>query len=490
MKKYFLLVSAFVFLFSSTGMALKPSSLGDLASKSKKKQSSSSQKDPKEISLETAAEYSARMIDTIKSFMDREYYTEASFLLSDLSNTTSDDATKAEVSELQNKLNELYDPEKENSFYNSDVIVPVKDFTGKYGYIDHTGNFVIPAKYDKADHFHEGMALVEIGNKQVFINRKGEIAIELTAPEKMKIEIRGGFHNGLARCFRNVYSGDYSKKGYIFIDKTGQEVFLMQQSNFTEHGEYECRDFSEGFAAVRDDKKNRLFGFINTKGEWLVEPTFDYAGDFRNGMALVKYPNTTKYGYIDTTGNPVIRPFADNGGLNFQDGAAWVSTKDGFYGQIDKSGNRIFDTKGIGIENVPSYFSSHGDRTDGLTYLLLARAIGGDEPDRDAVIFLDKNNKRVIVRIENRDTDKTDKGMIGAKEIGNYQKAVSFANGRAFIRTRYDGWAMIDMKGNMIIQPQIDWMPVQPFFNGLAKIQFRDKNFGYINREGKIVFKE
>lgn len=485
MKKYLLFVLAFLFLFSSIGLA--KIGLGDLGGlvKDIKKESSNSKETSKALSQETDAEYTVRMIDTIKGFMDQGYYSEASYLLSDLSKIT----TQGEVEELQNKLNGLYSPEKENSFYNTDVMIPAKDFTGKYGYIDSTGNFVIPSKFDKADYFHEGLALVEIDKKQAFINRKGEIAIQLTAPEKMEIEIRGGFHSGLALCFRNVYSGDYSKKGYIYIDKTGKEIILMQQSNLSEYGDYTCWDFSEGFAAVRDGKKDRLIGFINTKGEWLVEPTFKDVGDFSNGMAFVNYPNTNKYGYIDTTGKPVIRPFADKWARSFLDGVAWVCTQDGFHGQIDKSGNRIFDTKGMVIDKLPSDLRESGNRTDGLTAFLLDRSGYVKETDHDAIIFLDKNNKRVIVRIQSAE-NKFDDSVLCKGDTDRVQQFRSFSNGRAFIKTRYAGWMMIDMKGNIIVQPQLEWAPVTMFTNGLAKIQFKDKNTGYINRDGKIVFKE
>ncbi len=481
MKKYFLFVFAFVFLFSSMTMALSLPKLGGLISKDKK--DLSSQAATKEISRETEQEYAVRMIDTIKGFMDQGYYSEASYLLSDLSKAT----TQGEVTDLQNKLNSVYSPEKENSLYNTDTMIPVKDFTGKYGYIDSTGNFIIPSKFDKADYFHEGLALVEIDKKQAFINRKGEIAIQITIPEKTAVEIRGGFNSGLAMGYRNVYSGDYSKKGYFYIDHTGKEVLFFPENNTTDKS-YVCWPFSEGFARV--EKIPDIMGYINTKGEWLVEPTFKKALDFMNGMAMVMYPNTNKFGYIDTTGKPVIRPFADKWANNFLDGVAWVGTQDGFRGQIDKSGNRIFDTKDMAINKVPSYLSEYRDRTDGVTAFVLDRSNGSSDPDRDAIIYLDKNNKRVIVRIQDWVNGNIDKAVIASNEVGNHQKALSFSNGRAFIKTRYEGWAMIDMKGNIIVQPQTDWMPVTMFSNGLAKIQYRSKNIGYISRDGKIVFKE
>ena len=34
------------------------------------------------------------------------------------------------------------------------------------------------------------------------------------------------------------------------------------------------------------------FGYINSKGEWIIEPIFRYAGAFRHGIAYVQYGNT------------------------------------------------------------------------------------------------------------------------------------------------------------------------------------------------------
>ena len=59
--------------------------------------------------------------------------------------------------------------------------------------------------------------------------------------------------------------------------------------------------FNEGFAAVKKDGK---YGYINTKGEQIVECKFDNGGDFNEGFAVVK--KYGKCGYINTKGCSVI----------------------------------------------------------------------------------------------------------------------------------------------------------------------------------------
>ena len=59
--------------------------------------------------------------------------------------------------------------------------------------------------------------------------------------------------------------------------------------------------FDEGIAAVQKDGK---CGYINTKGEQIVECKFDDAYDFNEGFARVKKDG--KWGYINTKGCSVI----------------------------------------------------------------------------------------------------------------------------------------------------------------------------------------
>lgn len=70
----------------------------------------------------------------------------------------------------------------------------VKDFsTGKFGYIDRSGQLVIPAIYDSALHFSEGLAYVKMGGKVSFINTKGDLILPFQYEEIWE------FRYGLAR---------------------------------------------------------------------------------------------------------------------------------------------------------------------------------------------------------------------------------------------------------------------------------------------------
>ena len=62
--------------------------------------------------------------------------------------------------------------------------------------------------------------------------------------------------------------------------------------------------------------KGRKWGYINTKGEWVIRPQFEYAGNFHNGLAKVVVKGKT--GYIQKDGTMAIEHRFD-GGENFYD---------------------------------------------------------------------------------------------------------------------------------------------------------------------------
>ena len=55
--------------------------------------------------------------------------------------------------------------------------IPVRTAGKKYGYIDKTGNVVIPIEFDFASDFKNGMAYVEQGDKQCEITPQGRLLL-------------------------------------------------------------------------------------------------------------------------------------------------------------------------------------------------------------------------------------------------------------------------------------------------------------------------
>ncbi|MDY2917087.1 MAG: WG repeat-containing protein [Muribaculaceae bacterium] len=153
-----------------------------------------------------------------------------------------------------------------------------KDYsTGKYGY-KHNGRVVIPAKYDDAYWFSEGLASVKINGKWGFIDKTDTMVI----PAKYDGALY--FREGLASVKINGKWG--------FIDKTDTMVIPAKFDD--------AWSFSEGLAWVVIDGK---YGFIDKSGTIVIPAKFDDAWSFSNGKAQVKLND--RWFYIDRNGNEV-----------------------------------------------------------------------------------------------------------------------------------------------------------------------------------------
>lgn len=218
------------------------------------------------------------------------------------------------------------------------VIPPIYDWTSDFkdglarvslnrrvGYIDKTGKEVIPFIYDKGWDFSEGLAAVEKQGKWGYINQNGEEVISFVYDEVRE------FHEGIAAVKMDGKWG--------FIDKEGTMLVLPQFDD--------VQDFSEGVASVF--KSGDGVAFINRKGEVVIPRTYLDARSFREGLAAVF---EEAWGFIDRTGKMVITFRFDTApGLRFpvfqeglaavyQDGAFNISGN-GAYGYINKIGDYV-----------------------------------------------------------------------------------------------------------------------------------------------------
>ena len=185
---------------------------------------------------------------------------------------------------------------------------------GKWGYIDRSGDRIIPCIYDDAKRFSEGLAAVKKGIYWGYINKKGETVIPFRHLRPYP------FHEGYA-C---VYTEEGKK--YIIIDNKGNVVPNMPNTD------YGFLPFSEGWAVVKSDEYNCYY--IDKQGK-RVTRDFGEARPFSDGLAAVRSRQEGLWGYIDKTGEIVI-PYQYTTARPFREGLAAV---DGGY--IDKSGNWV-----------------------------------------------------------------------------------------------------------------------------------------------------
>lgn len=96
------------------------------------------------------------------------------------------------------------------------------------------------------------------------------------------------------------------------MQKESKDEIVEISPSFTEkvHQFDELYPFSEGMAAVKKDDK---FGFINTKGELVIPCQYQYAGQFKGGLAcVVKDEENNNISFIDATGKMLHTKFPFN----------------------------------------------------------------------------------------------------------------------------------------------------------------------------------
>ena len=152
---------------------------------------------------------------------------------------------------------------------------------------------------------------------------------------------------------------DFSK-GLAWVKKDGKWGYINTKGEQI----VECKfddfyDFNEGFAAVQKDGK---WGYINTKGEQIVECKFYDANVFNEGFAVVKKDG--KWGYINTKGEQAIECKFDDA-LGFHEGFALVK-KYGKWGYINTKGYPVIFDKG---KNEIEVFDRVIDRSNNTFYL-------------------------------------------------------------------------------------------------------------------------
>jgi hypothetical protein len=167
-----------------------------------------------------------------------------------------------------------------NKFFEGLALVSQHD--GTYGFIDPTGKVVISRE---ANQFSDGLAVASRGSDSLlgYIDKTGEFVIP------PQFEIAGDFSEGLAWA-------SYDGEAFGFIDVTGRMVIAPQFS--FPGGPLKDYRFSSGLAKQR--ASNGLWGYIDTKGDWVIAPTYEVAEPFSGELASVELDSG--WAFIDKTG--------------------------------------------------------------------------------------------------------------------------------------------------------------------------------------------
>lgn len=349
-----------------------------------------------------------------------------------------------------------------------EAAVPLDCFAqDKWGFMDTFGHLVVPVCFDDVSPFSDGVAGARVQKKKGdqyygFINREGIFVIPptLTYQQFQQSQVVLGFSESRLPLRRE-------SKGKIgYIDKTGTFVINPQFD--------EARPFSEGLAGVCwyqepvTKSPERRCGYIDSQGNLVIKPRFAYVRSFQNGLAVVQTPENklgheARLGVIDREGNYLVEPNLDF--VNLKDRYAVANP------ELKERDSTPFYSGLLRVRVPDSEFSLHGS-DDGIPDDIFGpgkwgyvRKTGGyviKPRFRSATNF---SEERAVVEI-----DKNDAGYSPAWR----GKTV-----------------LIDTTGNIINtrgqnpEPILSWTTTPPFKEGITLAQASNKRYGFINRDGR-----
>lgn len=191
---------------------------------------------------------------------------------------------------------------------------------GQWGYKNaKTGKILIYPRYQTAYNFHDGYAIAFDWYGMHFINEKGETVYsvnydkpevfatfnEVTLPDTNGVESLGTYYfsHGLTRIrFRENL---VSYKAYYYIKSDDRSVLYDIKGNeYPLPTGYTLRGYSDGVMLLQNNETG-LYGCMNYKNEWIVQPQYSHVTPFLSGLAVVGNENG-KMGLVDTNGDWVL----------------------------------------------------------------------------------------------------------------------------------------------------------------------------------------
>ncbi|TYA73939.1 WG repeat-containing protein [Seonamhaeicola marinus] len=235
--------------------------------------------------------------------------------------------------------------------FNSDIAVVLKD--KQWFFINTKGEKILTnVNSDKIYDFKEGFSIIRQGDFVGFMNTSGDIVIE---PKFTKVfnfingysKIREGDKWGLIDTKGNYFvKPEYDKISNVYngnvIASKGETHGIIIEGKFQAiSGAQKIWDFS-----VNKDytyaKKDDLWGFIDNKGNWIVEPKYDKVRAFKNGLAPVA--KNKKWGYINLKGEEIIPLKFKDAEIFSTDGLAPVKINK-LWGFVNSKGDLVIEDK-------------------------------------------------------------------------------------------------------------------------------------------------
>lgn len=195
----------------------------------------------------------------------------------------------------------------------------------KAGFIDANGKIIIEPQFDYAyDIFTEDVCYARVGDRQGLIDQEGNFIVELADSVECVYDFINGFakfncgyeRNGIINNDGRVIIPAIHKDVVANVDADSLYFTIVGKKNKSDwfvtdkHGNTigtQCDSILSGFFnGLCGVKIKGKWGYMNTSGDMIIKPQYDYARAFtENGVARVK--KGKEYFFIDKAGNQILK---------------------------------------------------------------------------------------------------------------------------------------------------------------------------------------
>ncbi len=193
-------------------------------------------------------------------------------------------------------------------------ILPVRGEDGMWRYLDCNENKYLSGEYDDASSYVNGISAVRKGSGWSLINTDGDKITE-TGFEDIKLYGNGDY------VYKDRMIASVGGR-YGLYDGKGEEVTALNA--------VDADIYLDDYIAYQDESGK--WGFMDSEGKVVIEPQYEGARSFSNGLAAVLADGY--WGYINHDRQMAIENQFLDAGYFTKDGVAFVSTFEGFYYMI------------------------------------------------------------------------------------------------------------------------------------------------------------
>lgn len=369
----------------------------------------------------------------------------------------------------------------------------------KWGFIDKTGNFVIPAEYDKVSDFFQGYARVQKNNLWGIIDKQGKIIVPIeyefidelkNGHYRVKKNKLWGFLDSLftlvVPCqYYNAYPFQHGTAKVEQQDKkisfiTSKGTLIIPFTNKSDIG-----DFSEGLCPKKEEKTS-LWGYINLAAQWQIAPNYLKAGTFIHGLAIVQDKDKTLI-IINLQGKAIIQHLEE------------VIHIDKERCKVKRKGHTFYINHQGKMLNLWGFVNTKGEMYIQPQFIHAEPFYEGYAAVLDTHFiwhYIDKQGKIHIGGFE--DAESVKEGTMAVKKQGKwgiinlkneilipfeYDDILGYNEGIALV-CKNKLWGAINKNGKMVIP--IQYEQIKPCSEGKIAIR-ENKKWGYVDIQGRWI---